>query len=188
MRKPTRVRNLSKRRLLGFRAGRRSIVLSRDLDQIGPLKTLRALLPLASVVHAGMGEQAPRWKGAYALMIHLSLPMEFLRPQARQRLDAGWYVYAGSAYGPGGVGARLRRHFRREKTLRWHVDHLTTIAERTIAVAVEGGAECAIVARLLRSPEFVPALKQFGSSDCRSCRSHLLKWDSGGGRHDGGGA
>ena len=36
----------------------------------------------------------------------------------------GFYVYVGSALGPGGLAARVGRHCRREKILRWHVDYL----------------------------------------------------------------
>lgn len=41
----------------------------------------------------------------------------------------GYYVYVGSAFGPGGVAARVGRHFRREKTLRWHMDYLREVAQ-----------------------------------------------------------
>ena len=34
----------------------------------------------------------------------------------------GFYVYVGSALGPGGLAARIGRHARQEKAFRWHVD------------------------------------------------------------------
>jgi Uri superfamily endonuclease len=40
-------------------------------------------------------------------------------------LPAGRYLYCGSAKGPGGLKARLSRHMRRGKSVRWHVDQLT---------------------------------------------------------------
>jgi Uri superfamily endonuclease len=39
----------------------------------------------------------------------------------------GWYLYVGSAHGPGGLHARLARHRRRlggTKRAHWHVDYL----------------------------------------------------------------
>ncbi len=39
-------------------------------------------------------------------------------------LRPGWYVYVGSAFGPGGVRARLAHHRKRAARPHWHVDHL----------------------------------------------------------------
>ena len=116
----------------------------------------------------------PRSKGAYALVILLDTRVE-VRPRGIELVLApGDYVYAGSAYGPGGLRARVSRHFRRDKPLRWHVDPLTIAARQICAITVEDGSECEIVARLIRSGAFQPALTGFGSSDCRTCTTHLL--------------
>ncbi|MHA1114017.1 MAG: DUF123 domain-containing protein, partial [Alphaproteobacteria bacterium] len=85
-------------------------------------------------------------------------------------------VYAGSAYCPGGLRARLVRHFRRDKTRRWHVDELTAVAAEMAAFAVSGGKECDLRTRLAARPGFSVPLLGFGSSDCRRCPSHLLAW------------
>jgi len=122
-------------------------------------------------------DAAPVGKGAYLLLMHFATPAGFTHKHARHVLDGGWYAYAGSAYGPGGIRARLRRHFRHDKKLHWHVDHLTAIARQLYAVALEGGSECAIAESLIGSGVFLPSLKGFGSSDCHSCQSHLLKWN-----------
>ena len=48
------------------------------------------------------------------------------------QLSKGWYVYVGSAFGPGGLAARVSRHLQRHKTRHWHIDHLiwaTTVRE-----------------------------------------------------------
>ncbi|WP_338468594.1 DUF123 domain-containing protein [Novosphingobium sp. ZN18A2] len=88
----------------------------------------------------------------------------------------GWYAYAGSAKGPGGIGARLARHFRKDKRIHWHVDRLTVAAADFAALALPDGTECAIVRGLEGTGRFAHALKGFGSSDCPRCRSHLLRW------------
>ncbi len=36
----------------------------------------------------------------------------------------GYYLYVGSAFGSGGLSARVGRHALRRKTLRWHIDYL----------------------------------------------------------------
>jgi len=74
------------------------------------------------------------------------------------------------------LGARLRRHFRADKKLHWHIDHLTTVADGMSAIAVRDGSECGLAAVLSRSGTFRYAAERFGSSDCNSCPSHLLQW------------
>ncbi|WP_349627603.1 GIY-YIG nuclease family protein [Rhodopseudomonas sp. BR0G17] len=89
------------------------------------------------------------------------------------RLRPGRYLYCGSAYGPGGLQARLARHFRKDKSIRWHVDQLTTAGEVKGAWAVALGNECELVERL----GFLPVpIDGFGATDCTHCRSHLLRW------------
>jgi len=119
---------------------------------------------------------APCAKGAYALIITTSAPLEFAHKGITHILPAGTYIYAGSAYGPGGIRARLRRHFQREKKPHWHVDQLTTSAESLHALAIEHGAECEIIAALGDLPGFRRPVAGFGSSDCRTCSSHLLQY------------
>lgn len=131
----------------------------------------------------GVAALAP-WPGAYALALRLDRPTPFRRPGLAHVFRPGWYVYAGSAYGPGGVRARLARHLRPEKSARWHVDQLTAPAAAIHALGFAGGAECAIVAGLDARADFAPPLGGFGASDCRICTAHLLAWrDSGRGRN-----
>jgi len=40
-------------------------------------------------------------------------------------LKPGLYAYVGSAFGPGGLRARISRHWRREKRRHWHIDWIT---------------------------------------------------------------
>lgn len=117
-------------------------------------------------------------KGAYALVLRLEEPIRLDRPRiAGIRLTPGWYIYSGSARGPGGIRARLSRHFRREKTMHWHIDRLTVHAADLAALSLHGGDECDLVARLIESPALAMAAPGFGSSDCRRCKSHLLRFD-----------
>lgn len=132
-----------------------------------PLARLQDLLAADAI------DATPDWPGAYALAIRLDHAVKVERPYA-SALEAGWHVYAGSAKGPGGVGARLRRHLAREKRPHWHVDRLTTAAGDLAAVAYRRQTECDIVRALEAAGGFVHRLPGFGSSDCRRCQSHLL--------------
>lgn len=133
-------------------------------------------LPASIPVTRETADDAPQGKGAYALVISLGAPAEFLHKGRVHSLPSGCYIYAGSARGPGGIAARLRRHFRPEKKPHWHVDRLTLVADEVRAFALEGASECGIVARLSGLPGFRHPLSGFGSSDCPACRSHLLQY------------
>ncbi|MFZ5738723.1 MAG: GIY-YIG nuclease family protein [Pseudomonadota bacterium] len=114
--------------------------------------------------------------GAYVLAIAVAAPLTVrLGGALSARLRPGRYLYCGSAYGPGGLQARLARHFRKDKSIRWHVDQLTTAGEVKGAWAIAFGNECGLVERLgfLSVP-----IDGFGATDCTHCRSHLLRWPS----------
>ena len=99
----------------------------------------------------GPADRFPAGPGAYALTFRLEEPLAL--PIARLNrpvLDPGLYVYAGSAFGPGG--------------LRECIDVKT----------YPGGRECALVADLLTAGATVP-VPGFGSSDCRDCAAHLVR-------------
>ncbi len=91
---------------------------------------------------------------------------------------AGVYYYVGSALRS--RDARLARHARRRKPLRWHVDYLSARARMLGAVLAPadwvgdgrtGPVECRLAAALERFARRRPA--GFGASDCR-CAGHLL--------------
>lgn len=123
--------------------------------------------------HSGFGD-LPADRGAYVLVIELAAPTSIILPgQPEAVLAAGRYLYCGSAYGPGGIKARVSRHMRPDKAIRWHVDRLTSAGKVIGAWAFPGGNECRLVASLAVLPIPLPG---FGSSDCRNCASHLLRW------------
>src|SRR3546814_112684 len=143
-------------------------------------RTVQSYLPGSVPVDPATILSAPPTGGAYALMFDLAEPALFCGPNGSHQIEPGRYVYAGSAYGPGGMRARMGRHFRKSKAIRWHIDHLTQQAGMLQAALIEGGAECNIVRVLVATGEFRIPLKGFGSTDCRRCRSHLLHLRAGG--------
>ena len=121
----------------------------------------------------------PTAKGAYALLIRL--PRRFrasVGALGQIDLPAGDYLYLGSAYGPGGLRARLRRHLRASKKTHWHVDYLTGAGEITDIIAVSAGKECDLVDRALMYAGVSVPIAGFGSSDCPRCSAHLLAMPS----------
>lgn len=139
-------------------------------------KTVQSYLRGSVLVDLPTISSAPSTGGAYALMFALVEPVIFCRSNESHQIEPGRYAYAGSAYGSGGLRARVGRHFRESKAIRWHIDHLTHRTRTLQAVLIEGGTECDIVKALVSTGEFRIPLRGFGSTDCRRCRSHLLQW------------
>ncbi|MCW8951642.1 MAG: DUF123 domain-containing protein [Rhodospirillales bacterium] len=120
-------------------------------------------------------ESLPDAGGAYALVIELLRPLTLaLKGRPETRLDPGRYLYGGSARGPGGIRARVRRHARVGKTLRWHVDILTNTAGVQAVAALTGGNECDVIGRVAKLPGASIPVPGFGSSDCTDCAAHLI--------------
>jgi Uri superfamily endonuclease len=85
----------------------------------------------------------------------------------------GWYLYAGSARGPGGIRARCARHLEPDKRQHWHIDCLTQVAQVRQVWFSEQLTEMHLVAELLRCPTLEQPVAGFGASDSRA-RSHLF--------------
>ncbi len=95
----------------------------------------------------------------------------------------GWYLYVGSARGPGGL-SRVRRHFqyasRRDPPARWHIDRLLGIGalRGALLAATDADLECELSEAT--GAQLERACLGFGASDC-GCRSHLYAARSEGG-------
>jgi Uri superfamily endonuclease len=89
--------------------------------------------------------------------------------------SAGSYAYVGSAFGPGGIAARLGRHFRLNKRQRWHIDYLRRVSDTPGAwVSYDDTRhEHRWALALTALPGAQLPVAGFGSSDCR-CPSHLI--------------
>lgn len=84
----------------------------------------------------------------------------------------GAYLYIGSARR--GLHARVRRHERRIKPLRWHIDYLRRKSVWEGAVLYPGMLdECALARKIRIETAGEVACKRFGASDCR-CEGHLI--------------
>jgi len=130
-------------------------------------------------------DRAPAAPGAYALLIELTRPATLnVGALGALAFDPGFYLYAGSANGPGGVRARVARHCRRGKKAHWHVDRLIAAGRIVDVLAVPGGDECRIVERVRSALNAIAPAPGFGSSDCRRCPAHLLAMPVGVDRDD----
>lgn len=87
----------------------------------------------------------------------------------------GHYLYVGSAFGPGGLKARVERHLRSAKRSHWHIDHLRRAAEIVEVWWSEEPQSCEHewAGTLASLPGLTVPLRRFGASDCR-CIAHLF--------------
>jgi len=110
-------------------------------------------------------------RGTYVLLAQIPYNLALsVGELGKLELKAGYYAYVGSALS--GLEARVARHLREEKRLRWHIDHLLTRARLVDVVIAESEErrECAVAKELAKN---LPGVRGFGSSDC-GCESHLF--------------
>jgi Uri superfamily endonuclease len=90
-------------------------------------------------------------------------------------VQPGYYLYVGSAFGPGGLQGRLAHHHKVPASPHWHIDYLRQAAEVVEVWAVEGPEkrEHAWAQALCSCPDCSIPLNRFGASDCR-CPAHLV--------------
>lgn len=118
-------------------------------------------------------------RGTYALLVHIrSATAVQVGRLGTVHLQPGYYIYVGSALGPGGLPSRVHRHLRpnKEKRPHWHIDALTALGVIEEVWWVESGTrqECALASVLTKVGKL--AVAGFGASDCR-CPGHLVWLD-----------
>jgi Uri superfamily endonuclease len=123
-------------------------------------------------------QDLPKQKGTYimygSLQHDIAISVGIL---GMLSLPAGRYVYVGSAFGSGGIRARVNHHLIPSPKPHWHFDYLKPYITLQ-AVLWQSGVdrlECEWVHRLIDLPGVIVPIASFGASDCRSgCPSHLL--------------
>ena len=110
--------------------------------------------------------------GVYIAVFHLAKARSVsVGKLGRFYFRPGVYFYAGSAQR--NLSARLERHGKKSKPLRWHIDYLSVRADMLGAIVVAGPRqrECELAKEL--AGMFESAAPGFGASDCR-CAGHLF--------------
>jgi len=107
---------------------------------------------------------------SYQLHIMLEAAVEIqIGKLGRFRFPPGQYIYTGSA--KKNLHARVTRHLRSDKRLRWHIDYvLAHPGSRITHVTTSDLTEC----ELNQQTPGEALIPGFGASDCRrKCSSHL---------------
>ncbi|MEM2130669.1 MAG: GIY-YIG nuclease family protein [Candidatus Bathyarchaeia archaeon] len=121
-------------------------------------------------------------KGYYVLLIYMKANKQIsVGKLGVKNFEKGYYVYTGSALGKGALslGGRIRRHIRKQKTKKWHVDYLLSDENASVKAVVAGTAEQKMECKINKCLKEVfyakISIMGFGSSDCtENCCSHLL--------------
>jgi Uri superfamily endonuclease len=87
----------------------------------------------------------------------------------------GWYLYVGSAFGPGGVAARCGHHRQISERPRWHIDYLRaeTLLRQIWFTHDSRRREHEWAELLAGQLKMRQPVHGFGASDCE-CGSHLF--------------
>lgn len=89
-------------------------------------------------------------------------------------IEPGYYIYVGSAFGPGGVRARVLRHCRKEKARHWHLDYLSgMLSPVRVWCSYQRTKLEHRWAQAVAKMTSVQPIKGFGCSDCL-CDAHLF--------------
>jgi Uri superfamily endonuclease len=118
----------------------------------------------------------PGTPGTYVLILHVPRSTNVrVGKLGVVTFRRGYYAYVGSAFGPGGLAARVERHVRTGVGTHWHIDYLRKIAQPVgVWLSAKGvRREHEWAKALQRAPWASNAVPRFGASDCK-CASHLL--------------
>ncbi len=117
-------------------------------------------------------------KGVYCLVLFLEASTIRVGALGNLMFPRGWYVYAGSAQGPGGL-KRVQRHISlarfKKQTRHWHIDYLLGDLEATLLSVQCARTTRSVECDLAKAVGGIP-VAAFGCSDCH-CNSHLSYFD-----------
>lgn len=113
--------------------------------------------------------------GTYVLILHSETATRVrVGRWGELEVRPGYYLYVGSAFGPGGLRSRVSRHARKGKVKHWHVDYLREVTElTTIWYSYESKHLEHEWAQALAGLPGIEPVKGFGCSDC-TCDAHLF--------------
>ena len=120
-------------------------------------------------------------KGTYTLII-------FMKKSNRLRIGKlgafiflkGTYTYTGSALGTGALSLenRIKRHLRKDKKIKWHIDYLLNSSNVQIQAVIYAETlekfECKVSKEIEKLKVAQALVRKFGASDCKEgCHAHL---------------
>jgi Uri superfamily endonuclease len=120
--------------------------------------------------------QITRQQGTYALIFKCETPFHAAAGKLGTIfITTGYWIYVGSAFGPGGLRSRLTHHLKPSTRPHWHLDYIKHAlhpieAWVTVGLATREHDWAGILSTLKGATRPIAG---FGASDC-PCRSHLI--------------
>jgi Uri superfamily endonuclease len=114
--------------------------------------------------------------GSYAIIFQLKADKNLrIGKLGKFSFPKGYYIYTGSAFGPGGLESRIHHHLKLSPKPHWHVDYLRRKAAPVEVWVSEQRKRlehqwASVLSRLKEATIPSPG---FGSSDC-NCQTHLF--------------
>lgn len=131
--------------------------------------------PTSSETH-----EIPATDGTYALLLACPRSRKLRIGGLGDRpIPRGWYIYVGSAFGPGGLKSRCFRHLRTSRRVHWHIDYLRpAVSLQDVWFTTDPVPREHLWAEVIAGlPGAAIPIPRFGASDCL-CRSHLFHFAS----------
>lgn len=129
-----------------------------------------------------MAKDLPAEKGTYVL-IAAAPQMKRIKIARLGCFDIipGYYAYFGSAFGSGGLRARLGHHLESAAEPHWHIDYLLQVAKPAEIryTTTDRKLEQYWADLLERAPGFRVPIARLGSFDCHRSRSSHLFYSHG---------
>ena len=135
---------------------------------------------MAPVIDPNIAREArvrlPTDPGTYALILRSHrVDEQTVGALGKVKVHPGFYIYVGSALGPGGIRSRVSRHLKASKKLHWHIDYLRQkMPIKAIWYAKTASVQEHHWAKTIDCWSLATiAVQGFGASDCQ-CDSHLF--------------
>lgn len=144
---------------------------------MGAVKKRSPLIAVGHCVYLNcMDLEMTKQPGTYALILRCRHPQNIrVGKLGSVFLPGGYWIYVGSAFGPGGLRSRLNHHLKPSPRPHWHLDYIKTVMQ-----PVEIWATPDTVKREHAWADALASLRGasrpvtgFGATDC-ACLSHLI--------------
>lgn len=140
---------------------------------------MKKIKDLSRLDIAELTRQLPKEKGTYLLFFEMKQAKTIrVGKLAETEFAPGFYAYVGSAFGPGGLHARLRHHLSISERCHWHLDYIRP-AMHFLSLWITEDTEprehdwASVLAAL---PGCEVPVKDLGATDCQ-CHGHFFHFD-----------
>lgn len=122
-------------------------------------------------------DEVPNLPGSYFLLFELNQSIMVNVGKIKDvTFQKGFYGYAGTAFGSGGLRARIKRHLIQNKKKKWHLDWIRPYLSFIQGwYVVNMNLECIWSQTFLNGDDCFLPLKKMGASDCKlGCPAHFF--------------